>query len=132
MKRSLVALAAAAVLLATPSAVSAHNAGHIILPDGTCHEIGSFKDAPVVGKDRVPLDLVPQTPNPPFDEFGVSFVGFWQLSEIRPGPCRVPMPPTTWGTSAIPSGTSTPSSSVVDTKGETALPPAGGGRKTRQ
>lgn len=27
----------------------AHNAAHFYLPDGTCHEVGSNKDAPIVG-----------------------------------------------------------------------------------
>ena len=28
---------------------SAHNAAHFYLPDGTCHEVGSAKEAPIVG-----------------------------------------------------------------------------------
>ena len=28
---------------------AAHNAAHFYLPDGTCHEVGSNKDAPIVG-----------------------------------------------------------------------------------
>ena len=31
------------------SPAGAHNAAHFYLPDGTCHEVGSNKDAPIVG-----------------------------------------------------------------------------------
>jgi hypothetical protein len=65
----------------------AHNAGHFFLPSGACHEIGSFRDAPIVGADRHQLDLVPETPNPPFDEYGVSFVGYEGNTPIFPGGC---------------------------------------------
>jgi hypothetical protein len=88
MKRRLAALVAVLALMAAPAAVSAHNAGHLYLPDGSCKELGSFKDAPLVGPDQQQLDLVPQTPNPPFDEYGVSFVGYWGRTPIYPGPCR--------------------------------------------
>ena len=87
LKRAVAACIALAAALALPIAAVAHNAGHFTLPDGSCHEIGSFRDAPLVGPDRVQLDLVPQTPNPPRDEYGVSFVGFWGNTPIRPGPC---------------------------------------------
>ncbi|MBF4767102.1 hypothetical protein ISU10_04910 [Nocardioides agariphilus] len=33
------------------------------------------------------LDLVPETPNPPFDEYGTSFVGYHGQTQIFPGPC---------------------------------------------
>ena len=95
MKRTLTAVAVAAAVLATPFIAAAHNAGHFILPDGTCHEIGSFKHGPLVGPDKTRLDLVPETPSPPFDEFGVSFVGFFQRNDIRPGPCPAGPPPMT-------------------------------------
>lgn len=91
MKRTLVGGAALVALLVTPFIAAAHNAGHLILPDGRCLEIGSFRDAPHIGPDWVQLDLVPQTPNPPFDEYGVSFVGYYQRTSIRPGPCRPPV-----------------------------------------
>ncbi len=93
MKRTLTAAAVAAAVLGTPFIAAAHNAGHFILPDGTCHEIGSFKHGPLVGPDKTRLDLVPETPSPPFDEFGVSFVGFFQRTDIRPGPCPAGPPP---------------------------------------
>ena len=77
-------------LVFIPVSASAHNAGHLFLPDGTCHEVGSFRDAPLVGQDRTQLDLVPETPNPPFDEYGVSFAGLLQVGVLFPGPCRPP------------------------------------------
>ena len=86
-------LRAAAIGLVVAQALSgigfAHNAGHIFLPDGTCQEMGSFRGAPLVGQDRTQLDLVPQTPNPPRDEYGVSFVGFHGNTPIIPGACPV-------------------------------------------
>ena len=92
-------LRAAAIALVVAQAMSgigfAHNAGHLFLPDGTCHEMGSFRESPLVGKDRTPLDLVPQTPNPPRDEYGVSFVGFYGNTPIAPGGCPVVRPATT-------------------------------------
>jgi hypothetical protein len=72
-----------------PLAASAHNVGHIFLPDGTCQEVGSVKEAPLVGADRTQLDLVPETANPPRDEYGTSYVGFWGRTPIFPGRCPV-------------------------------------------
>lgn len=80
------ALVVTSLGLAGPA--SAHNAGHLTLPSGECLEVGSFRDAPLVGPDKVQLDLVPETSNPPFDEFGVSYVGFEGRTPIAPGPCR--------------------------------------------
>jgi hypothetical protein len=79
--------AALLVMLATPA--SAHNAGHFWLPDGSCHNVGSFKDAPMIGPEdnKTQLDLVPETPNPPFDEYGTSFVGYNGQTPIFPGGC---------------------------------------------
>jgi hypothetical protein len=79
------ALTGASLTLALPA--SAHNAGHVFLPSGECLAIGSFRDAPLVGSDRHTLDLVPETPTVPFDEYGVSFVGFEGQTPIAPGPC---------------------------------------------
>lgn len=87
-------------VLAVPVVASAHNVGHIFLPDGTCQEVGSAKEAPLVGQDRTQLDLVPETANPPRDEYGTSFVGFWGQTSILPGRC-----PVVTATSSI-SGTS--------------------------
>ena len=76
-------------IFALPVAADAHNVGHIFLPDGTCQEVGSVKEAPLVGADRTQLDLVPGTANPPRDEYGTSFVGFWGRTLIFPGRCPV-------------------------------------------
>lgn len=78
-------VATAGLLLA--GTAGAHNAGHFFLPDGTCHEIGSFKEAPLVGPDRTPLDLIPETPTIPFDEYGASFAAFQGQTPILPGGC---------------------------------------------
>ena len=75
MKRVIVVFAGLLAVMALPMRATAHNAGHIFLPDGSCLLIGSGHDAPLVGQDRTRLDLVPETPDPPFDEIGVSFVG---------------------------------------------------------
>ena len=79
----------AALALVLPAGAGAHNAGHFTLPDGSCHEVGSFKHAPLVGPedDRHPLDLMPETPSP-FDEYGASFAAFRGSTPILPGPCR--------------------------------------------
>ena len=89
MKRTVIVFVGIVAVIAMPFVATAHNAGHLSLPDGTCLEVGSFHDAPLVGKDRTQLDLVPQTANPPRDEYGVSFVGFWGRTPISPGPCPV-------------------------------------------
>jgi hypothetical protein len=73
------AATAASVLGAMPAA--AHNAGHIFLPSGACVEIGSLKESPG------DLDLIPETPDPPFDEYGASFAGSQGSTPIIPGAC---------------------------------------------
>jgi len=86
--RSLVALVASiGSLVLGAGGAQAHNAGHFFLPDGTCHTIGSFKGAPLVGADRTPLDLIPETPTVPFDEYGASFAAFQGATPILPGGC---------------------------------------------
>jgi hypothetical protein len=88
VKKQLTAIAAAAcssLLLA--AGAQAHNAGHFFLPDGSCHEIGSFKDAPLVGADRTQLDLIPETPTVPYDEYGASFAAFQGQTPVLPGGC---------------------------------------------
>jgi hypothetical protein len=77
-------VACTAVALAAAWPAQAHNAGHLVLPDGTCHEVGSFREAPLVGPTGTQLDLVPSTP---MDEYGTSFVGFQGRTPILPGPC---------------------------------------------
>ena len=84
MNRIVLILAAAFALVAVPVVTLAHNAGHIFLEDGTCVNLGSGKHGPEVGKDREPLDLVPETPR---DEYGVSFVGKTKDTPIFPGEC---------------------------------------------
>lgn len=72
MKRSILATAAGvlAVVVVPAGLASAHNAAHFFLPEGTCHEVGSNKDAPIVGdgnpnqspgSNNLPgqLDLIP-------------------------------------------------------------------------
>ena len=71
---------AAAMLAVTPA--FAHNAGHVVLPSGVCLEIGSFKESPG------DLDLIPETPDPPFDEYGASFAASRGNTPILPGPAR--------------------------------------------
>ena len=87
MKRALVVCLVALSSVAIPMVVTAHNVGHFNLPDGSCHQVGSAKEAPLVGQDRTQLDLAPETPNPPFDEYGASFVGHNGGTPIFPGPC---------------------------------------------
>jgi hypothetical protein len=90
-------IAVVGVVTVAPLAVSgtafAHNAGHVFLPSGRCLQLGSFRDAPLVGADKHELDLVPETPaSLGYDEYGVSFVGFMDVTgqrsaPIYPGPC---------------------------------------------
>ena len=91
MKRSLVIVAGILSVLALPFVAAAHNAGHLFLPDGTCQEVGSFKEAPLVGPDKTQLDLLPSTPLPR-DEYGVSFVGVGAGTPIHPGMCPAGAP----------------------------------------
>ena len=62
---------------------TAHNAGHIFLPDGRCQLLGSSHDAPLVGQDRTQLDpfLRPATPH---STRSVSFVGHNGRTPIFP------------------------------------------------
>jgi len=82
-KRLLAAAAALLAVLAFPGGAFAHNAGHIFLPDGSCREVGSFREAPLVGQDRTQLDFVPGGG----DQYGVSFVGTSGGTPILPGGC---------------------------------------------
>jgi len=93
MKRVFGVFACVVAVMALPLVASAHNAGHIFLPDGSCQLLGSFQEAPLVGQDRTQLDLAPATPNPPFDEIGVSFVGHNGGTPIFPsGNCSLGAP----------------------------------------
>ena len=89
LRRAAPATALMAVALALPLPAGAHNAGHFTLSDGSCHEIGSFKDAPLIGPNdaKTQLDLIPETPNPPFDEYGASYAAFQGNTPILPGGC---------------------------------------------
>lgn len=86
-RRGTLAVVAGAAALALTGAAQAHNAGHFYLPDGSCHEVGSFRDAPLVGPDRTQLDLIPETPTVPYDEYGTSFAAFQGATPILPGGC---------------------------------------------
>jgi hypothetical protein len=79
--------AVAAALTVAPSA-SAHNAGHVIRPDGTCQEVGSFKQV-LAGPDKTPLDLMPESQGGMFDEVGTSYAAFQGNTPVQPGPCRL-------------------------------------------
>ena len=94
MKRLLVVFAGLVAVVLIPVVVHAHNAGHLFLPDGSCVQIGSFKEAPSVGQDGEQLDLVPATP---MDEFGVSFVGVTRDTPIFPGGCPASSPAVNGG-----------------------------------
>ena len=94
MKRPIVVavIAMAAVTVPTGSA-SAHNAAHFFLPDGTCHEVGSNKDAPIVGagnpnqspgSNNLPgqLDLIPGNG----DQYGARYAAD-HSPRLLPGNC---------------------------------------------
>jgi hypothetical protein len=84
MTRAIVVLVGATAMVVMPIAAIAHNAGHVFLPDGRCQELGSFREAPLVGQDRTQLDLIPG----PQDQYGVSFVGASHLTAVvLPGGC---------------------------------------------
>jgi hypothetical protein len=89
MKKVLVVFVGLVAVILVPVAATAHNAGHLFLPDGTCVEVGSFREAPLVGPDGTQLDLVPETPR---DQLGVSFVGITRDTPIFPGGCPVAAP----------------------------------------
>jgi hypothetical protein len=108
-------------VFALPVAVNAQNVGHIFLPDGTCQKVGSVKEAPLVGADRTQIDLVPETANPPRDEYGTSFVGFWGRTPIFPGRC-----PVVTAVSSISGHTRASASSGTTSAGASAHPTASG------
>ena len=86
MKRAVIVVVGATAMIVMPIAAMAHNAGHVFLPDGSCQDIGSFREAPLVGQDRTQLDLIPG----PQDQYGVSFVGASHLTPVVfPGGCPV-------------------------------------------
>lgn len=82
-----VAVSAAIVLV--PATASAHNSGHVILPDGTCVNVGSEKEAPLVPEANPnrndatgQLDLIPG----PGDQCGARWAAA-KSPAILPGPC---------------------------------------------
>ena len=93
-KRTTIAAAIGTLAVAwlAPGLASAHNAGHIIKPDGTCVNVGSNRDAPIVGAgnpNQSPgfnppgqLDLIPG----PGDQYGPSFVAD-RSPRVLPGNC---------------------------------------------
>jgi hypothetical protein len=85
------ALLVALLLLALSSATtaSAHNAAHVILPDGTCLNVGSDKEAPLVPEQNPnrldstgQLDLVPGSG----DQYGARFAAN-ESPTLLPGDC---------------------------------------------
>ena len=77
------------VTLMSVTVASAHNSGHIILPDGQCVNVGSLKEAPIVG-DKNPhqlpnrqLDLIPGSG----DQYGARFAAEQGNSAVLPGAC---------------------------------------------
>jgi hypothetical protein len=95
MHKRIAILAVVTGLAALPLAAgpaSAHNAGHVILPDGTCVDVGSFKDGPFVPEqnpnrntttDPGRLDLIPG----PGDQYGARYAAVQGNSAVLPGGC---------------------------------------------
>jgi hypothetical protein len=79
----LLAAAAAAMVLTSTPAASAHNRAHVILPSGECIIVGSEKS--VTLPDGTLLDLRPETT--PDDEFGTAFAADEGNSALQKGPC---------------------------------------------
>ena len=53
MKRSIVGAACLLAALSIPAGfANAHHAAHHVRPDGTCVEVGSNRDAPIVGENH--------------------------------------------------------------------------------
>ena len=83
----LLVLGMALGLTLAPAAL-AHNRAHIILPDGTCHLVGSGNSVVLPANAAAPtnsagkLDLRPETPE---NEFGTSFAAEQGNSAIAKG-----------------------------------------------
>jgi len=94
MKRSILVVAAAMAAVTVPTGLAhAHNAAHFFLPDGTCHEVGSNTDAPIVGdgnpnqspgSNNLPgqLDLIPGNG----DQYGARYAAD-HSPRLLPGNC---------------------------------------------
>jgi len=92
--RKLALLAATLVATFAASPASAHNAGHVILRDGTCLNVGSFKDAPLVGQGAPQdalheLDLISDPKNgvDTSDQYGARYAADQGGTPILPGGC---------------------------------------------
>jgi hypothetical protein len=88
-------LAIASSLLLTGIA-SAHNAGHIILPDGTCLEVGSIKESPKVSESNPHRILIISDGGPEWhldlidgsgDQYGARYAAEQGNTPILPGEC---------------------------------------------
>ena len=83
-----VAIGTLAAAWVAPGLASAHNAAHYFLPDGTCIDVGSNREAPIVGAGnphQLPngqLDLVPGAG----DQYGARFAAN-QSPVLLPGEC---------------------------------------------
>jgi hypothetical protein len=77
------------------SMASAHNSGHVILPDGTCINVGSENEGPLVpdanpnrneivgSSDYGKLDLIEGLG----DQYGARYADTRGNSAVLPGPC---------------------------------------------
>jgi hypothetical protein len=94
MRRAVFAAFAALTATTVPAGLAgAHNAAHVFLPDGTCLEVGSNRDAPVVGaanpnqspgSNNLPgqLDLIPGNG----DQYGARYAAE-HSARLLPGNC---------------------------------------------
>lgn len=93
MRKTLLVAAAIGALAVSAPAALAHNAGHVILNDGTCIDVGSGKDAPYVSTnnpnlntttDPGRLDLEPGSG----DQYGARFAADQGQTPIAPRWCE--------------------------------------------
>jgi hypothetical protein len=88
MRKLAFVVAAVVAAIGVPSAL-AHNAGHIVLPDGSCLDVGSNKEAPVVAASAPgdlatgQLDLIPGAG----DQYGARYAATRGKTPILPGNC---------------------------------------------
>jgi hypothetical protein len=94
MNRFIVIAVGTIAAVTVPTGIGrAHNAAHVLLPDGTCHNVGSNKDAPIVGEgnpnqspgsNNVPgqLDLIPGNG----DQYGARYAAD-HSPQLLPGNC---------------------------------------------
>jgi hypothetical protein len=93
MRRTLLVAATACALAATAPSALAHNAGHVILNDGTCIDVGSGNAGPYVSAnnpnlntttDPGRLDLEPGSG----DQYGARFAADQGQTPIAPRWCE--------------------------------------------